>query len=149
MSELDRLFEDEEKIQLAVREISQGILDLSDYSNAKNALELAEAEIIGKRVRNACDKINDEVHVARKRLGILFTQSIKVKFKKIERLLHEMENELSLIHGDLEVIGSIAENFYHAESRKAAFDNINQHYSELVRHVTSLVVDEAKLKNSL
>ena len=57
-----------------------------------------------------------------------------------------MENELSLIHGYLEAIGSFAERFFEAKDRKAAFDNLNQHYSELVEHVTSLMVSEAKLK---
>lgn len=149
MNELSGLFEEEDKIELAVREISQGILDLSDYVVAKSPIELAEAEIVGKRVRNSCDSISDEVHIARKKLGILLTGSSKVKFKKVVRFLHEMENELSLIHGDLEVIGNISENFYRVESRKVAFDNLNQHYSELVRHVTSLIVDESKIKNIL
>ncbi len=146
MTELDKLFEEEDKIQQAVLEISRGVLDLSDYSNAKSAVELAEAEIVGKRIRNACDKINEEVHIARKKLGSLLTNSTKVKFKKAERPLHEMEDELSLIHGDLEAIGKISEDFYHAEDRKAAFDNLNKHYSELVRHVTSLMVEESNLK---
>ncbi len=146
MSELAKLFEEEEKIQQSVREISQGLLDLSDYSLSKSAIELAESEVVGKRIRNACDKISEEVHIARKKLGALLTNSTKVKFKKSERPLHEMENELSLIHGDLEAIGSIAERFFEAKDRKAAFDNLNQHYSELVEHVTSLMVSEAKMK---
>ncbi len=149
MTVLDKLFEEEEKIQSAVHEISQGILDLSDYALAKSALELAETEIVGKKIRNACDKINEEVHIARKKLGALLTNTTKVKFKKGERPLHEMENELSLIHGDLEAIGKIAEEFYHAKDRKAAFENMNKHYSELVQHVTSLMLDEAELKKLL
>ena len=149
MTELDKLFEEEEKIQASVLEISQGLLDLSDYSNAKSAVDLAEAEVVGKRIRNACDKINGEVHHAKQRLGALLTNTTKVKFKKGERKLHEMENELSMIHGDVEAIGTIAEGFYDAKDRKAAFDNLNQHYSELVKHVTSLMVEESELKKLL
>ena len=146
MTDLDKLFEEEEKIQQSVREISQGLLDLSDYAVAKGVIELAEVEVVGKRIRNACDKINEEVHIARKKLGVLMTSSAKVKFKKAERPLHEMENELSLIHGDLETIGQIAESFYEAKNRKIAFENLNKHYSELVQHVTSLLVEESNLK---
>jgi hypothetical protein len=146
MTELDRLFEEEEKIQESVREISQGLLDLSDYSLAKSAVDLAEAQVVGKRIRNACDKISEQVHVARKKLGALLTNSTKVKFKKAEKPLHEMENELSLIHGDLEAIGQIAEDFYGAKNRKAAFENLNRHYSELIQHVTSLMIEESNLK---
>lgn len=146
MTELGILFAEEERIQQAVREISQGVLDISDYVLAKGPIELAEAEVVGKNIRKSCDKINDVVHLARNTLGNLFTHTTKVKFKGKERPLHEMENELSLIHGDLESIGSIAERFFEAKDRGAAFDNLNQHYSELVEHVTSLMVSEAKLK---
>lgn len=146
MTELGILFAEEERIQQAIREISQGMLDISDYVLSKSPIELAEAEVVGKNIRKSCDKINDLVHLARNTLGKLFTHSTKVKFKGKERPLHEMENELSLIHGDLESIGSIAERFFEAKDRRAAFDNLNQHYSELVEHVTSLMVSEAKLK---
>ncbi len=149
MKELAGLFQEEEKIQQAVREISQGLLDLSDYMLAKSAIELAESEVVGKQIRNACDKINEEVHVARKKLGVLLTDSTKVRFKKAEKPLHEMENELSLIHGDLETIGQIAERFYELENRKAAFENLNKHYSELIQHVTSLLIEESNLKQLL
>ena len=149
MTELDKLFAEEEKIQQSIREISQGMLDLSDYTIAKSVIELAEAEIVGKRIRNACDKINDEVHSARKTLGAFMTHTTSVTFKKGKRSLHEMENELSLIHGDVEAIGTIAENFYDAKDRKAAFENLNKHYTELVEHVTSLMVEEAELKKIL
>lgn len=149
MKELVSLFQEEEKIQQAVREISQGLLDLSDYMLAKSAIELAESEVVGKRIRSACDRISDEVHVARKKLGALLTDSTKVKFKKAEKPLHEMENELSLIHGDLETIGQIAERFYELENRKAAFENLNKHYSELIQHVTSLLIEESNLKQLL
>ena len=149
MTELDKLFEEEEKIEQSVREISQGLLDLSDYSVSKSVIELAELEVVGKKIRNACDRINEEVHVARKKLGLLMGNSTKVNFKKAERPLHEMENELSLIHGDLEVIGQVAESFHQAKNRKAAFENLNKHYSELVQHVTSLMVEESNLKQLL
>jgi len=149
MTDLDKLFEEEEKIQHAISEIAQGILDLSDYSLAKSAIELAEVEVVGKRIRKACDAINDEVHHARKRLGVLLTEDTKVKFKKVEIPLNEMENELSLIHGDVEAIGKIAEKFYGAKDRKAAFSNLNKHYSELVQHVTALMVEESKVKQIL
>ena len=147
MKELASLFQEEEKIQQAVREISQGLLDLSDYMLAKGAIELAESEVVGKQIRNACDKINDEVHIARKKLGVLLTDSTKVRFKKAEKPLCEMENELSLIHGDLETIGQIAEKFYELEDRKAAFENLNKHYSELIQHVTSLMCQKLELAN--
>lgn len=146
MKELVKLFDEEEKIEKSVREISKGVLDLSDYSLAKSPIELAEAEVLGKRIRRACDMISDEVHRARQKLGDLMTHTTKVKFKKSGRELHDMENELSLIHGDLEAIGSIAEEFYQAEDRKASFANINRHYSELLQHVMSLMVSEANLK---
>lgn len=149
MTELDKLFEEEEKIQREVQQISHGIIDLSDYLLAKSALELAELELVGKRIRNSCDKINDGVHIARNKLNSLMTHTTTVKFKKVGRSLHDMENELSLIHGDLEAIGKIAEGFYEANDRKAAFDNLNKHYSELVKHVTSLMVEEAELKKLL
>ena len=149
MSELKQLFEEEEKIQKALFEISQAMLDLSDYTIAKSPIELAEAEVVGKRMRNACDKISDEVHIARKKLGALMTDMTSVKFKKAERQLNEMENELALIHGDLEAIGGLAERFYEAKSRKGAFENLNRHYSELVQHVTSLMVTESEVKRIL
>ena len=142
MTELKQLFEEEEKIQKSVREIAQGLLDLSDFTVAKSPLELASAEIVGKRIRRACDFISDDVHIARQKLGDLMTQDTSVKFKKATRALHEMENELSLIHGDLEAIGKIAEDFYRSKNRNAAFDNLNRHYSELVKHVSSLLVGE-------
>jgi len=145
MTELDKLFEEEEKIEQSVKEISQGLLDLSDYSLAKSAIELAESEVIGKKIRNACDKISEEVHIARKKLGSLFTDSTKVKFKKIERPLHEMEDELALIHGDLEAIGEIAEKFHEAKNRKAAFENLSKHYAELIQHITSLMCQKLEL----
>ena len=146
MKELAKLFEEEEKIEKSVREISQGVLDLSDYSLARSPIELAEAEIVGKKIRNSCDKISEEVHLARQKLGDFMTHTTKVKFKKGERSLHEMENELSLIHGDLDAIGRIAEDFYKSENRKAAFENLNSHYSELIQHVTSLMLEEANIK---
>jgi len=146
MKELAKLFEEEEKIEKSVREISKGVLDLSDYSLARSPIELAEAEVLGKRIRRACDVICDEVHRARQKLGALMTHTTAVSFKKSKRQLHEMENELSLIHGDLEAIGSIAEEFYQAEDRRASFENINSHYSELIQHVMSLMVSEANLK---
>ena len=149
MIELDRLFDEEEKIQNAVRDISQGLIDLSDYSIAKSALELAESEIVGKRIRSACDTINDQVHIAKKRLGILFTSTRKVKFKHGEKALHEMEDDLSLIHGDVETIGKIAECFFEAKDRSAAFDNMTKHYSELVDHVTRLMIEGKELKKLL
>ncbi|VVB81308.1 Uncharacterised protein [uncultured archaeon] len=146
MNELKQLFDEEEKIQRSVREISQGVLDLSDYALAKSPIELAEAEVVGKRIRRACDVISDEVHRARQKLGDLMTHATKVKFKKSGRELHDMENELSLIHGDLEAIGRIAEEFYKTENRKASFANINRHYSELMQHITSLMISESNLK---
>jgi hypothetical protein len=146
MTELGILFAEEDRIREAVKEISHGILDISDYVLSKSPIELAEAEVVGKNIRKSCDKINDVVHLARSALGNLMTHATKVNFKGKERPLHEMENELSLIHGDLESIGSIAERFFEAKDRRAAFDNLNQHYSELVEHVTSLMVSEANLK---
>lgn len=146
MKELDKLFEEEEKIQASIRVISQGLLDLSDYSVVKSPIELAEAEIVGKKIRNECDKISEDVHLARQKLGDFMTHTTKIKFKKSERSLHEMENELSLIHGDLDSIGRIAEAFYKSENRRAAFENLNKHYSELIQHVTSLMLEESNLK---
>ncbi|MEM3154255.1 MAG: hypothetical protein QW165_01670 [Candidatus Woesearchaeota archaeon] len=146
MNGLKKLFDEENAIQEAVKRISHGVLDLSDYVLSKSAIELAEAQVVGKNVRKACDDINEHVHKARKVLGALLTDAVRVQFKGKERALHEIENELSLIHGDLEAIGSIAERFYDAKDRKAAFENLNQHYSELVRHLTSLMLEEASLK---
>ncbi len=149
MTELQKLFSEEEKIRDGVHAIAEGILELSEHVVDKGVLELAGAEVVGKRVRKACDDINDEVHLARKQLGVLLSHSSEVKFKKSVRSLNEMEDELSLIHGDIDVIGRVAENFFQSGNRKAAFSNLNRHYGELVEHVTSLMVEEAKLKKLL
>ncbi len=146
MTELQKLFEEEQAIQQSVRKISEGVLELSDYSLAKSAIELAEAEVVGKSIRKACDEISEHVHKARKALGAFLTDTSKIKLKGKERPLHEVENELALIHGDLESIGSIAERFFEAKDRKIAFQNLNQHYSELMQHLTSLLLEEAALK---
>jgi phosphate uptake regulator len=146
MSELDALFEEEGKIQQDVREISQGVLDLSDYVLAKSALELGESQIVGRKIREVCDRVGEHVHIAKRKLAALMSNHVNVKFKKAERELHEMSNELALIHGDLEIIGTLAEGFYAAKKRDAAFENINKHYSQLMRHLTSLMMEEANLK---
>jgi len=146
MNELTKLFDEEQEIQKLVRKISTGILDLSDYSLSKGPIELAEAEVIGKQMRKVCEDINEHVHHATKIIGALMTRTTKVKFKGRERSLHEVENELSLIHGDLEAIGNIAENFFEAPDRKAAFQNLSLHYGELLQHLTSLMLEEFGLK---
>ena len=146
MTVLDKLFEEEEKIERAVVDISRGVLDLSDYVVAKSPLELAEAEIVGKRIRESCDSVNEEIHVARRKLGILLSHSSSVVFKKGKRFLHEMENELSLIHGDIEAIGTVAEHFFTSNNREVAFENLSMIQSNLVKHVTSLLGDESRLK---
>ncbi|MBI4145821.1 hypothetical protein HY489_00620 [Candidatus Woesearchaeota archaeon] len=143
--DLTKLFEEEDKVVASIREISQSLLDLSDFTLAKSAVELAKAEVVGKRLRNACDLINEELHGARKKLGVLLSSAKKVKFKGRDRLLHEMEDELSLIHGDVEAIGTIAESFYKAESREIAFENMNKHYAELMQHVLDLMGEESSL----
>ena len=140
------LFEEEDEINHDIRRISEALLELSEYVTARSALELAAAEVAGKRIRVACDAINDEVHRARKKLGILMTQKTKVLFKKREMRLTEMENDLAHIHGDIESIGDLALEFYRANDRNAAFQNLNSHYSELVRHVMNLMVDEVETK---
>lgn len=148
MKNLDALFREEKKIAAHVREIAEALLELSEFVNAKGALDLAGAEVLGRRVRRACDGINDEVHEARKALGVLMLEKKMVSFKKAEKPLHEMENDLSLVHGDIDAIGRIAEGFYEAPDREAAFENLNSHYRELVRHVQALLseqVDLAKL----
>jgi hypothetical protein len=143
---LDSLFDDEDNVRNSVNVISVGIIDLSDFSIVSSAVDLARAEIAGKRIRVACDALNEEVHSARKKLGILLSSKSSVKFKGAVRVLHEMEDELSLIHGDLEAIGTIAVNFFSSANRKVAFDNLNRHYSGLVKHVTSLLISELELK---
>ena len=146
---VEKLFEEEEKVIESVREISQGILDLSEFANAKSPVELAECEIVGKRMRNACDKINDEIHKARKVLGILMLHKEAVVFKRGARSLREMEDELSLIHGDVESIGVVAENFFEASDRKIAFENLNKQYGSLMEHVMSLLSSESKMRELL
>lgn len=146
MTELQKLFEEEQAIQQSVRKISEGVLELSDYSLAKSAIELAEAEVVGKNIRKACDEVSEHVHKARKALGAFLTDASKINLKGKERPLHEVENELALIHGDLEAIGSIAERFFEVRDRKIAFQNLNQHYSELMQHLTSLLLKETELK---
>jgi len=143
---LEQLFEQEELIQKSIKDIAQGILDLSDFVTAKGPLELANAQIVGKRMRRSCDIISDEVHLARKKLGILMLETKSVVFKKSKRALTEMENELSLIHGDVDAIGKISEEFYGAIDRKSAFANVSRHYEELVEHAMSLMVVEGNLK---
>jgi len=53
------------------------------------------------------------------------------------------------MHGDIEAIGRIAEDFFEAKDRKAAFYNMNKHYSELVDHVSSLMAEGPELKKLL
>ena len=84
-----------------------------------------------------------------KLLGLLLTHSKTVNFKKQVRSLNEMENELSLIHGDIAAIGCVAEGFFESLNREAAFENLSKHYGELVSNVESLMVEEAKLKKLL
>lgn len=146
MSDLDKLFEEEEKIHRSVREIAQALLDLSDFVLAKSPMELASAEVAGKRIRKACDSINDEVHIARKKIGILLSDSTKVKFKKGDKVLTDMEDELSLVHGDVESIGSIALQFYKSNDRNAAFKNLNKQYADLVKNITNLLVSKSQVR---
>ncbi len=143
---LKQLFEEEDKIHSSVRQIGELLLELSDFSLAKSALELAKVQVIGKRLRNVCDEISDHVHHARKKLGSLMLHHTHVQFKKADKSLHDMERELSLIHGNLETIGSIAESFFESTDRKAAFANLNSAYNSLVQNVMSLLVDESSVK---
>jgi hypothetical protein len=145
MSVLEKLFQEERKISDAVRQIGALVLELSDFTTAKSPLELAHSQIIGKKMRQECDKINEEIHIARKLIGRLMTEKTKVKFKKQERELHELENDLALMHGDVQTLGSLAEHFFEAKDRKAAFQNLNKAYSELMGHVLALVVEEQGL----
>ncbi len=138
---LKKLFEEEERINRAVRVISSGILDLSDYSVASGAIELAEVEVIGKRICEACSEISKEINFARKTLGSFMTSTRVLRFKGFKRHLHEIEDELSLVHGDIDAIGRIAEKFHSAKNRSAAFDNLKRHYSGLVEHASSLLID--------
>ena len=149
MTELESLFTQEREILESICDIAQSIHEMSEYSVIKSPLELADAEIVGKRIRRACDKVNEQIHAARNKLGALLTHTTKVKLKKAERPVHEVENDLSLMHGDIEAIGRIAEDFFEAKDRKAAFYNMNKHYSELVDHVSSLMAEGPELKKLL
>lgn len=133
---MNDVLENETRLEKDVKEISKGLLDISDFTKARSPLELAEAEVVGKRIRAACDKIADEIHMAKKKLGIELLHSTK---SKKGRSLNELENLLSLIHGDVETIGNVAVNFISAPNREAAFENMNRHYAELVQHVMSLI----------
>jgi len=145
-SELEQLFEAEEKIQQAIREISTLLLDLSDFTLAKSVLELAKVQVLGKRIRDVCDRISDDIHQARKKLGDLMVHHTHVKFKDADKALHDMEKELSLAHGSLETIGHVAETFYESKNRRAAFDNLNKAFSSLIHNITSLLVDASRVK---
>lgn len=145
MNALSSLFSEEEKIARAVRQISTGILELDDFVLARGPLELAKAEVSGKRIRRACDEINEEIHLAKKQVGILMSSSKEVKLKGRKRFLHEVEDTLALLHGDVETIGELAESFYRADDRKVLFENLNHQYGELMRHVMSLLSDQALL----
>ncbi|PIN76184.1 hypothetical protein COV18_00620 [Candidatus Woesearchaeota archaeon CG10_big_fil_rev_8_21_14_0_10_37_12] len=144
---LSKLFEEEEIIRSHVKDIAQLILELSDFVVATRVLDLAQAEVLGKKVQNVCDKLNTHVHKARKLLGILMTKKTSVLFKGKQVLLPDIENDLSLIHGDVDSIGRIGLDFYKAENRGAAFENLERHYDDLVEHVTNLVVDDTELKD--
>ena len=139
-SGLDNLFEEEELIHEGVRSIAQGLLDMSDFVTAKGPIELAEAQVVGKRLRRVCDDLLEELHKARKAVGSLLSHEKEgtLNGKKIK--LYDVEDELSLIHGDVEAIAIIAENFYGSRDRVVAFGNLNKHYRDLVTHVTSVMV---------
>jgi len=143
---LGRLFAEEEKVAALVREVSQGLLDLDEFVLAKSPLELAKAEVIGRRIRRSCDQMNEHVHEAKKVIGALMLEKSAVRFRGAEKALHEMESELAQIHGDIESIGSLAESFYSAENREVVFQNLNAQYAQLMRHVMALMATEAVLK---
>lgn len=143
---LKQLFEEEGKVRDAIREISTLLLDLSDFSLAKSALELAKVQVLGKRIRDVCDRITDDVHQARKKLGDLMLHHTHVNFKKADKALHDMEKDLSLAHGNLETIGKISESFYESKNRNAAFENLNKAYSSLIQNISSLMIDASTVK---
>ncbi|MGK5094629.1 hypothetical protein WDW89_21770, partial [Deltaproteobacteria bacterium TL4] len=136
------LFEEEEKIREGVRSIAQGLLDVSDFVEAKGPVELAEAQVVGKRLRKVCDELLDELHKARKAVGLLLSHEKEGVIGGKTRQFSDIEDELSLIHGDVEAIAVIAENFYQSRNRSIAFNNLNRHYRDLVTHVTSVLVSK-------
>ncbi len=148
MTVFDSLFREEERIAKAVRQISTGLLELDDFIVARGPLELAKAEVSGKRIRRACDEINEEIHEAKKQIGVLMSGTKEVKLKGRKRLLHELEDTLALLHGDVETIGNLAESFYKTDNRRVLFENLNHQYSELMRHVMSLLSDQDMLKRA-
>lgn len=141
-SGLDTLFEEEEKIQQGVRSIAQSLLDMSDFVTAKGPIELAEAQVVGRRLKRVCDDLLEELHKARKAVGILLSHEKEGTLNGKKRHISDVEDELSLIHGDIEAIASIAENFYQSQNRKTAFENLNRHYGDLVAHVTQVMVSK-------
>ncbi|RMD57858.1 hypothetical protein D6825_02655 [Candidatus Woesearchaeota archaeon] len=144
-AELSKLFRDERKVSELVRELAQGVLDLSDFVLAKSAVELAAAQVAGKRLADACTRVEDLIHEVKKDLGVLLLSYESVEFKGIERPLHEMEDSVSLIHGDLDALRVIAQNFHKAKDRKVAFANASKHYRALVKHIVRLLVEENEL----
>jgi len=142
---LDQLFKDEERVVADMHELSAGILSLSEFVSTKTPLDLAQAEVSGKKIRAACDRMNDDIHEAKKELGVLCSQTTSVSFKQQDRLLHEMEDDLALMHGDVETIGRVAEHFFEAPNREAAFENLNTHYGTLVKLAGALLSSRQKL----
>lgn len=146
---LKSLFKDEVTIAKDVREIAAQIVELSEFAEAKSPLELAHAEVVGKRIREACDRVNDEVHHARRQVGALLSEQESIVVRDTERALNDVFDELSVVHGSVEAIGRIAEGFFEARDREVAYRNLNRVYERLVRQVSVLLSSKQKLSAML
>lgn len=147
MNAVDELFHEVGKVEQGVRELSDHLMALADVAHGKSPVELASAKVMGKRIARACDMILDEVEEAKKRLGTLALQTTSVKTKKGDRAIVNVQNDLALVHSDVEMIAHLAEHFFESEDREDSFTNITEFYGKLIEHVTTLLMDEDALKN--
>jgi hypothetical protein len=146
MSEIEQLFEEEKKVGEAVRIIGSLILDLSDFTHSRSPEELAQSQILGKKINTECEKIDEEVHKARKLISKLMTEKTSIKLNNENQELHKIENELALIHGDVHIISQLAQEFFKAKNRQAAFDNLSKVYAGLMQHMVALMVEGTGLE---
>jgi len=145
MNEVETLFEDEEEIARRVHEIARRVLNLGEYVTDQSVLELARAEVIGKQVREECDLIASKVHHARRQVGVMLSQAETVRLKGAERKLEEVLERLSMVHGDIDAIGRLAEGFFEAKDRNVAFGNMSKLYARFIGHMTDVLSSSKSL----
>ena len=145
-NKLKQLFAEEEKVSKAIEQVAEVLIGMSEFVIAKSAMELAQVEVLGKRLQEICDSIKDEVHEAKKTLGSLMMDHTHAEFKGADKSLHDMEHVLALIHSDLSRLGDIGLKFPQSFHKEAAFENLNKAYRTLTENVRQLIVDESPIK---